>query len=143
MIHAEVMFNNGGAAIAVFGRDKEGNRFKKVNRFSHYFYAPDPDGNYTTLFGENVKRVPIHKFWLAKEYIQQYDKTFESDLSYTKRFLTDHGDEFVSEHEPRKLFWDIETTELDSDEGMIILRFHMVSRTPRNQHRTKDALTIC
>jgi len=120
MIHAEVEFNTGGAAIAVFSRDSDGKRIKQVERFQHYFYTPDEEGNYTTLFGEKCKKVPVYQFWKTKETVQLYDKTFESDLSYVNRFLADHGHKFQSEREPRKLFWDIETTELDWEEGQII-----------------------
>lgn len=116
MIQAEIKFQDNGTCIIIFGRDKDGNRTRHIHKFQHYFYSPDPKGNYTTLFGEKVRRIPIHKFWMAKQKIQEYERTFESDLSYVKRFLIDHGDEYKSEAPPRKLFWDIETRSTDPDD---------------------------
>jgi len=116
MIQAEIKFEDNGARIVVLGRDKDGNRTKQMHKFQHYFYAPDPKGNYKTLFNESVRRIPIHKFWLAKQKIQEHERTFEADLSYVKRFLIDHGDEYHSEAPPRKVFWDIETKSLDPED---------------------------
>jgi DNA polymerase elongation subunit (family B) len=82
--------------------------------------VPDENGEHTTLFGEKCAKVLVNKFWLTKEKIQMYDRTFESDLSYVKRFLVDYGHEFVSESEPRIMFFDIETTSLEPEDGMII-----------------------
>ena len=77
MIQAEIKFEDSGACIIVFGRDKDGNRTRQIHKFQHYFYIPDSKGNYTTIFGEKVRQIPIHKFWLAKQKIQEYERTFE------------------------------------------------------------------
>lgn len=120
MKHVELEFGDGGAHIIVFTRDKDGKRVKTKFEFDHYFYIPDSDGKYKSLFGDTLKKRKVKKFWETKQILKQYDLTFEGDLSYTKRFLADMGDTIKSEYEPRKLFWDIETTSLDPNDGIVI-----------------------
>ena len=120
MLLAEVEFESDGAHIVTFTRDKNGNRKKIKHPFTHYFYVADPDGERKSLFGDKVRKRPVRNFWETKQIVQRYDKTFEGDLGYTKRFLADMGHTIKSESEPRKVFWDIETTSLDPGEGQVI-----------------------
>ena len=41
MIQAEIKFQDSGACIIVFGRDKDGNRTRHIHKFQHYFYIPE------------------------------------------------------------------------------------------------------
>jgi DNA polymerase I len=120
MKHIELEFGDCGAHIVAFTRDSNGKRIKTKIQFDHYFYVPDPEGKYKSIFGDRLRKRTIKKFWEAKKAAQAYDMTFEADLGYTKRFLADRGHTIKSEYEPRKMFWDIETTSLDPGEGQVI-----------------------
>ena len=120
MKHIELEFGDCGAHIIAFTRDKNGKRVRTKYQFEHYFYVADPEGERTSLFGDKVRKRTVRKFWETKQIVQNYDLTFEGDLGYTKRFLADMGHTIISESEPRKVFWDIETTSLDPGEGQVI-----------------------
>jgi DNA polymerase, archaea type len=117
----ELEFNKAGANIVTFTRDKY-NRLKKQSfKHTHYIYEEDPEGKHITLFGDKVSKKRFKKFWDVKSYIKQCDKTtYEDDLSYTKRWILDHGSQLESEGQPRIMFYDIETTGFNADEDEII-----------------------
>ena len=117
----ELEFTKKGAQIVTFTRDKYNRLVRDTHPFKHYIYEEDPDGEHTTLTGIKVSRKYFKKFWEAKTYIKQCEKdTFEGDLTYTKRYILDHGSELVSPGKPRTMFYDIETTGFSSSDDEII-----------------------
>ena len=117
----ELEFGKGGTNIVTFTRDKLG-RLKK-NRFkhTHYIYEEDPNGSHRTLYDQKVSVKKFKKFWDVKSYIKTCEKTtYEDDLSYTKRWILDHGSQLESHGQPRVMFYDIETTGFSSDDDQII-----------------------
>ena len=106
----EIEFTPAGSRILTFTRNENNELVKQRYMQDHYFYVEDPDGDSTTLFGEKVKKRKVKKFWETKAVVKNTDKrTFEDDLSYTKRFLIDKGRRVESPGNPRVFFYDIET----------------------------------
>lgn len=109
---AEIEFDEFGAHISVWTRDKQNRLNKTAKRFKHYYWIKDEEkGTHSTIFGDKVRKKEVHKFWEAKTEIKNTNKeTYEDDLSYIKRFQIDNFDKIKSEGEPRIVFYDIETT---------------------------------
>lgn len=117
----ELEFNKAGANIVTFTRDKYNRLKKQCFKHTHYIYEEDPKGKYTTLMGDKVSKRRFNKFWDVKSYVKTCDKTtYEDDLSYTKRWILDHGSQLESEGQPRILFYDIETTGFSASDDEII-----------------------
>lgn len=117
----ELEFTKKGAQIVTFTRDKYNRLVRDTHPFKHYIYEEDPDGEYKTLIGQSCSRKYFKKFWEAKSYIKTCEKdTFEGDLTYTKRYILDHGSQLKSEGKPRTMFYDIETTGFSSTDDEII-----------------------
>lgn len=117
----EIEFGQAGANILTYTRKKSGKLEKQRFRHTHYIYVEDPEGEHKTIFGDTVKRKKIQKFWETKDFLKRTEKrTFEDDLSYTKRWLIDHGHKLESPGDPRIFFYDIETTGFSGTDDMIV-----------------------
>jgi DNA polymerase elongation subunit (family B) len=117
----ELEFNKAGANIVTFTRDKLGRIKTQRFKHTHYIYEEDPNGSHRTLNGQKVSVKKFKKFWDVKQYIKTSEKpTYEDDLSYTKRWILDHGSQLESEGQPRVMFYDIETTGFSSTDDQII-----------------------
>lgn len=117
----ELEFNQNGANIVTFTRDKYDRLQKRKFKHTHYIYEEDINGSHTTLMGQKVRQKRFKKFWDVKKYVKGNEKaTFEDDLSYTKRWILDHGSELESPGQPRIMFYDIETTGFSGTDDEVI-----------------------
>lgn len=79
----------GDDCIVILERDENGSLFKKKYNCPYYFYVPNVDGEYTSLYGDKLKRL---EFETKQEYDtarRMYPIKFESDFTPLKRILMD------------------------------------------------------
>jgi hypothetical protein len=84
------------------------NKGVKKIKFTPYFYIKDKDGKNKTIYGDSCSKYPVKKPSDIYNAKQVFDKTYESDVNYTNRFLTDYYDEIKLET-IHKCYIDIET----------------------------------
>lgn len=75
--------------IIVLERDDEGKLFRKRYNPPYYFYVPDEEGDYTSIFGHKLLRAEFEsrdEYELAK---RSFPHRFESDIPPIKRVLMD------------------------------------------------------
>ena len=111
--------------IYLIGRGKTcGKFYLRVGGFRPYCYAKDPDGEYTTIFGDRVRKIELNNS--APEKIKRLRQLslkkgkdlFEADIPFVRRFLIDTNGLFKSD-EPldlRILIVDVETNYPVSDD---------------------------
>jgi DNA polymerase elongation subunit (family B) len=63
----------------------------RVVDFYPYFYVPDPNGPYRSIFGEPLSKVVAPDPSKVPEMRSKYPKHYEADIPYTRRFLIDTG----------------------------------------------------
>lgn len=76
--------------IVVLERDQTGQLFRKRYNPPYYFYVPDEDGEFTSIFGDKLMRAEFdsrEQYDYAKRH---YPKKFESDITPLKRVLMDY-----------------------------------------------------
>lgn len=86
------------------------NNKKIVNIPKHYFYVKDELGEYTSIFGDRLKKVDFTSYsymWNSKKKFD-YKDVFESNLKPIKRFMIDNVNIPMNKVPLNKLFWDIE-----------------------------------
>lgn len=75
--------------VVVLERDENGTLFRKRYNPPYYFYVPDKDGDYESIFGDKLIRAEFEtkdEYEFAK---RQFRTRFESDFSPIKRILMD------------------------------------------------------
>ncbi len=86
-----ITIENKGKDIYLFNRDRQGNRVvKKIVNFNPYFYHDKSDGETKEILGERVHKIECtfpHEVKIKRDY---FNKTFESDVLYTNRYLIDN-----------------------------------------------------
>ncbi len=63
--------NHKGKAL-LRGVDRFGKRFKRTEKIKPYLFVDDKSGEYQTVFGNKVSKVPFDSTWDANQYIKQY-----------------------------------------------------------------------
>jgi len=97
-----------GKDILIRGRKPNGKRYeKRIRNFRPYFYVPDENGRYMSLFGDRLKKIVLNHPAEVKTERERYEKTFEADVTYINRYLIDNHKEIPKEP-IRICFFDIE-----------------------------------
>lgn len=101
-------YDSNNDAVIVWERDEDGKRVVKPYHAPHYFYVPDTDGEYTTIFGNTVKKLSFDTKDEFNDALRQHRERYESDISPMFRVLMD---EYYDSVIPRVhySFVDIET----------------------------------
>jgi DNA polymerase elongation subunit (family B) len=73
--------------VYVWERDEKGTRDLKTFPFSFYFYVPDENGDQTTIFGEQCRKIECKNSYEFERQKRIYPKRFESDFSPMDRVL--------------------------------------------------------
>jgi len=76
--------------IGIWWRTEQGKVYK-VYQYRPYFYVPSKLGTYHSVFGDLLDRIYVNNPREVREYRQRYDKYFEADIPYVRRFLIDKG----------------------------------------------------
>lgn len=89
-----------GNSIFIYGRDIDNKRYSKRDSFDNYLYSDDPNGEYTTLFGNKVQKTKYKEF--NKKDIRAVIeskgvKTYEADITIRARYTIDTFEEIPSE----------------------------------------------
>ena len=71
----------------------EDNRKVKVivHGFRPYFYILSELGDYKSIFGETLDKIVLEDPSDVPKYREKYDKTYEADIPYVRRFVIDKG----------------------------------------------------
>lgn len=104
MINIEPMGKN----FVILGRDGSGNRYRReVKDFSPYFYVPNQHGTYVSLYGDKLRKVVVEHPAEVKMQRDNFEKTYEADITYVNRYLIDTFKE-IPQEPVRLCFIDIE-----------------------------------
>lgn len=76
--------------VVVYERDATGKRFRKEWDPPYYFYIPDEEGEYESIFGDKLVRADFINQDHYKAGIREFPKRFESDIKPLARVLMDH-----------------------------------------------------
>ena len=76
--------------VFVWERDAEGDRHCFSYDYKPYFFIPNENGKYKTLFGINAEKLEFDSTTVADEKALEYSKTFEADFSALDRILMDN-----------------------------------------------------
>ena len=81
-----------GRIIELKLRTEDGNVvIKRVTDFYPYFYVPNSSGEYVSVFGERLMKVRCEDPRDVRHKRENYEKHYEADIPYTRRFLIDTG----------------------------------------------------
>ena len=73
-------------------RSEDGRKGKVfVDDFFPYFYVPDANGEYRSLFGERVRKIVVRDPSEVPKEREKYEQTYEADIPFVRRFLIDTG----------------------------------------------------
>lgn len=75
--------------VIVLERDQQGALHRKAFNPPYYFYIPDEEGEYTSLYGDKLMKAEFDSKQMYDEAKRQFDKKFESDIQPLKRLLMD------------------------------------------------------
>src|SRR5271167_1063259 len=75
--------------IIVLERDEDGRLFRKRYNSPYYFYIPDDEGDYTSIFGDKLLRAEFESRDEYNHAKEQFHTRFESDIPPIKRILMD------------------------------------------------------
>ena len=93
--------------VHVWYRDN-GKLVYKKDKLPLYCYVKNINGPYKTLYGEPVNKVTFDRFWDYKEFIENHNDLFESDIEPVYKYLSDNFYK-VNPDEPMNIgYWDIE-----------------------------------
>jgi DNA polymerase I len=97
-----------GKDFVILGRDNHGKRYRRqVNDFVPYFYVPNRNGKYVSLYGDKLRKVTVDHPAEIKKQRENFQKTYEADVSYVNRYLIDTYKE-IPQEPVRVCFLDIE-----------------------------------
>ena len=119
---------NFGNDIIIRGRDIKGNRYIKNAQQNPYFYIPSTEGQFTTIYGDTVRRVNFSSTGEVFNKRNNYRRTFEDNVGITTRYLIDNFTS-IEEAPVRVCFLDIETEDRNG--------------FPNPAHGDKQILSIC
>lgn len=112
-MYSSVYFSRRMSKIHYWEYDENGKKCYKSEPAPLYFYIKNAEGEYTSLFGDKLKRISFtefDKFKNAREMFKNSNtELFESDLSIENRFILDHyspKEKNIPKYEV--LFFDIE-----------------------------------
>jgi len=89
---ADYVIEHGKPSIYLFGRDiRRERKTVRVRGFRPYFYVPDENGEFETIFGERVRRVILDNPRMVPREREKYEKTYEAKIPFVYRFLIDAG----------------------------------------------------
>lgn len=98
-----------GKNIIIRGRTENKERYEKIVKdFKPYFYVENSNGEYTSLFGEKLRKVECDHPKEIRYIRNNFDKTYEADILYIYKYMIDNYDSIESEP-IRVCFIDIET----------------------------------
>ncbi|MCW1309516.1 MAG: DNA-directed DNA polymerase [Candidatus Nanoarchaeia archaeon] len=79
-----------GSDIILYVRTQEGERKRfKIRGFRPYFYVPDSNGSYLSIFGDRLRKIELKDPSAVPKSREKFEKHFEADIPYTRRFLID------------------------------------------------------
>lgn len=109
-----IIFEAIGSDILIRGRHTDGKRYEERRKYRPYFYAVDPEGEYTSLFGDKLKKIEVKHPGQMKTEKEKYSfkDIYEGDVTYINRYMIDCIPEIKNEP-VRCAFLDIEV----DDEG--------------------------
>lgn len=118
--------------VIVWERTGEGRRRVEYDP-PYYFYVPDDDGEYKSLFGDKLTRLDFNtrqEFYNAKKTYKERCDLFESDISPTLKILSEH---YFDQAAPtlHTTFFDIEV-DYDKDIGFSSPRTAETAYAPIN-----------
>jgi DNA polymerase I len=80
-----------GSRLRLYLRTREGKVKVYVDDFTPYFYVPDPNGQYIAIDGTRVRKVHVQDPSDVPKAREKYQRHYEADIPYTRRFLIDAG----------------------------------------------------
>ncbi|MEM1672337.1 MAG: DNA-directed DNA polymerase [Archaeoglobaceae archaeon] len=80
-----------GSIIYMALRTEQGKIYVKVKDFRPYFYVPSPNGMYIGIDGTRLEKIYVDDPSKIPEERAKYNKHYEADIPYTRRFLIDTG----------------------------------------------------
>jgi len=83
----------GGDEVTIISRDSEGKRTLQKIKSTPYFYAPHPNGENISLFGQRLKKIEVRVSGDVGREREKYIDTHESDILFVNRILIDKFDE--------------------------------------------------
>jgi DNA polymerase I len=87
-----------GKDILLFGRTENSPYIKTIKDFKPYFYIEDEFGEFKTIDGKKAKKIILnHPKDMITERVK-YNRTYESDIVYTNRYIIDNISEMESEN---------------------------------------------
>lgn len=75
--------------VVVLERDDAGKLFKKKYNSPYYFYVPDPEGTFTSIYQDKLTKLEFQSKGEYDSARRMHDVKFESDFSPLKRILMD------------------------------------------------------
>ena len=76
--------------VVIYERDvKTGVRTQREVKPPHYFYVPDDEGEYESIFGHKLTKLSFENKWQHAEALKRFPLKFESDIRPQERVLMD------------------------------------------------------
>lgn len=86
-----------GRFVHLFSRDDDGKLKEEIDKnLSPYFYIPDENGKYVSIFGDKCSKVVANAPVDVRKMRVNYPKTFEADIHYPHRIMID----IMADNEP-------------------------------------------
>ena len=85
--YVSAWYNRRDDEIVVCERDSWGQRYSRVVKPRHYFYVPDSNGTFTSIYGDTLSRLDFESLEEMEAAKRIYAQRFESDIAPLKRFL--------------------------------------------------------
>lgn len=83
------IFDQENQNVIVWERDDSGTRVPYIYDAPYYFYAPDEEGTFTSIFGHTLKKIVSRDRDEHKQLCKQHRLRFESDFNPLDRVLMD------------------------------------------------------
>ena len=135
------------ADIDLYVRFQDKSKMKiTVKGFRPYFYVPDPAGEHLSIFGDRVKKIVLDDPGKVPEMRKNYEKTFEADIPYTRRFFIDMGIHSGVDVPKKSVvhYTEVKPADFEADLRLGIIDIEVLSDSgvPRDYDRPIIAVTI-
>lgn len=75
--------------LVVWYRDADDKLNYEIREIEHYCYVESPVDEYRSMFGHKLARVDFDSYFEFREYVNQKERLFESDINPVYKFLSD------------------------------------------------------
>ena len=99
-----------GKLIEIFGRNSQGQLYKRTDEFKPYFYVESKYGTFNTIDNKKVRRINVETNEQLRQEKSKYENHYEGDINLVNRYIIDRIDK-INKEPVRICYLDIEIEE--------------------------------